>query len=92
VAIAGKIRMLLESLPAGSASPARGKYLATLRGYFDKSTGVIALEALSQMKFENGIPLAHYNRGKPCLWHDTHIAHASPRTHAQINVYLTLTP
>lgn len=99
--IGGKIRMLLERLPPGCASPARGKYLATLvrastplwhtpcatasdgtaaqeltatrdsslytwhtqRGYFDRSTGVIALEALSQMKFENGIPLAHYNRG-----------------------------
>ncbi len=28
--IGGKIRMLLESLPPGCASPARGKYLATL--------------------------------------------------------------
>lgn len=63
--IGGKIRMLLERLPPGCASPARGKYLATLRGYFDRSTGVIALEALSQMKFENGIPLAHYNRDGP---------------------------
>lgn len=35
------------------------------RGYFDRSTGTIALEALSQMKFENGIPLAPYNRGTP---------------------------
>jgi len=45
----------------------------TKRGFFDRSTGTLALEALSQMKFENGIPLMHYNRGPeeaflPSLW------------------------
>lgn len=43
------------------------------RGYFDRSTGVIALEALSQMKFENGIPLAHYNRGEADLGSEKHL-------------------
>lgn len=28
--LAGKIRMMLEILPIGAASPARGRYLATL--------------------------------------------------------------